>query len=114
MNHRRRGIAIIFNQKNFDQSLGLTVHNGTDQDRDNINIILQQLDFDVRIYNDLPHKEIENILQELSRDDHSDADCLFLVVLSHGDLGILYASDQSYEADSIWNHFNAEKCPSLA
>ena len=114
MNHRRRGIAIIFNQKNFDQSLGLTVHNGTDQDRDNINIILQQLDFDVRIYNDLPHKEIENILQELSRDDHSDADCLFLVVLSHGDLGILYASDQSYEADSILNHFNAEKCPSLA
>ena len=62
MNHRRRGIAIVFNHKNFDQRLGLKVRNGTDTDRDNLRMTLRQLDFDVRVYNDLPYKEMENIL----------------------------------------------------
>jgi len=114
MNHRRRGIAIVFNHKNFDQRLGLKVRNGTDTDRDNLRMTLRQLDFDVRIYNDLPYKEMENILEELSRDNHSDADCIFVAVLSHGELGILYASDQPFKPDRLWSHFNAEKCPTLA
>ena len=62
MNHRRRGIALVFNHKNFDQRLGLKVRNGTDTDRDNLRMTLRQLDFDVRVYNDLPYKEMENIL----------------------------------------------------
>ena len=37
-----------------------------------------------------------------------------MAVLSHGEMGILYASDQPYKPDRLWGHFNAEKCPSLA
>jgi len=36
MNHKRRGLAIIFNHKNFDPRLGLKTRNGTDADRDNL------------------------------------------------------------------------------
>ena len=43
-----------------------------------------------------------------------DADCVLVAVLSHGEMGILYASDQPYKPDRLWGHFNAEKCPSLA
>ena len=50
------------------------VRNGTDTDRDNLRITLRQLDFDVRVYNDLPYKEMEKILENLSNDNHSDAD----------------------------------------
>jgi len=114
MNHRRRGIAIIFNHKLFDSRLGLKQRNGTDADRDNLRITLRQLDFEVRVYNDLPFKEMERILEELANDNHSDADCIFISVLSHGELGILYASDQPYKPDRLWGHFNAEKCPTLA
>ena len=36
MNHKRRGLAIVFNHKNFDPRLGLKTRNGTDADRDNL------------------------------------------------------------------------------
>ena len=71
MNHRRRGIAIIFNHKNFDQRLGLKTRNGTDADRDNLRITLRQMDFEVKVYNDASYKEIERVLEELASENHS-------------------------------------------
>jgi hypothetical protein len=56
MNHRRRGIAFIFNHMNFDQRLGLKMRNGTNADRDNLRMTLRGLDFDVRVHNDLNFK----------------------------------------------------------
>ena len=44
----------------------------------------------------------------------SDADCILVAVLSHGEMGILYSNDQPYKPDRLWSHFNAEKCPTLA
>ena len=76
MNHRRRGYALIFNHKNFDPRLDLKTRNGTDGDRDNLQMTLRQLDFDVKVYNDCSFKEIEQVLEELANDDHSDADCI--------------------------------------
>lgn len=46
--------------------------------------------------------------------DHSQHDCLFIAVLSHGELGLLYAHDTSYKPDSIWAYFTSDKCPTLA
>lgn len=114
MNHRRRGLAIIFNHKTFDPRLGLKTRNGTNADRDNLRSTLRSLDFEVQVYDDAPFKEMERILEEAALSNHSDADCILVAVLSHGELGILYASDQPYKPDRLWSHFNAEKCPSLA
>ncbi len=36
------------------------------------------------------------------------------IVLSHGELGILYASDHPYKPENLWGHFTADKCPTLA
>jgi len=114
MNHRRRGRAFVFNHMNFDPRLNLNVRNGTNNDRDNLRINLRQLDFDVEVHDDLPFKDIERILENASLEDHSDADCILVAVLSHGELGILYSSDQPYKPDRLWSHFAADKCPSLA
>ena len=46
--------------------------------------------------------------------DHSQHDCLLVAILSHGELGILYAHDTPYKADTIWSYFTSDKCPSLA
>jgi len=35
-------------------------------------------------------------------------------VLSHGEMGILYAADHAYKPDRLWSHFSAEKCRTLA
>jgi len=114
MNHRRRGKAIVFNHMNFESKLGLRPRNGTHNDRDNLRVVLRQLDFEVEVYNDLPYKEIERILESAAMEDHSDADCILVTVLSHGELGILYASDHPFKPENLWTHFTADKCPSLA
>ncbi len=58
MNHRRRGLALIFNHKNFEPRRGLGTRIGTDVDRDNLKRTLTDLDFDVRVYEDLPFREL--------------------------------------------------------
>ncbi len=56
MNHRRRGVAYVFNHMHFDERLGLKQRNGTNADRDNLRLTLRSLDFEVRVYNDLVFK----------------------------------------------------------
>lgn len=64
--------------------------------------------------------------------DHSDKDCLIVVLLTHGKLkefndsnscdtvlnhdlmSYVYASDKIYPLHFVWNCFTNEKCPSLA
>lgn len=46
--------------------------------------------------------------------DHSDHDALVVVVLTHGEHGILYAHDSVYKPESLWTAFTADKCKTLA
>lgn len=46
--------------------------------------------------------------------DHKEHDCLLISILSHGELGYIYAYDTHYKLESIWNYFTASRCPSLA
>lgn len=46
--------------------------------------------------------------------DHSEHDCLLISILSHGELGYIYAKDTHYKLESIWSYFTANNCPSLA
>ena len=78
MNHKKRGKAFVFNHMNFDPRLQLIPRKGTNCDRDNLRINLSQLDFDVEVYDDLPFKEIERILENAALEDHSDADCILV------------------------------------
>lgn len=55
-----------------------------------------------------------NIIFIVAEMDHSDRDCLVVAVLSHGELGLIYAHDAAYKADSLWQHFTADRCPTLA
>ena len=69
----------------------------------------------VSLLGDPNFKEIEMELEKAAGQvDHSESDCIFIAVLSHGELGILYASDHAYKPDRLWTAFNAEKCPTLA
>lgn len=87
--------------------------NGTDKDRDDICNALYGLDFDVRVFDDLSRKEVLEQLKEVSKLDHSDNDCLLVVVMSHGEQGVLYARDNKYNVDSLWKNFVGNSCPSL-
>ncbi|XP_076238891.1 caspase-1 [Calliopsis andreniformis] len=113
MNHRKRGLAIIFNHEFFTIP-HLKRRCGTNVDCDNLINTLKDLGFDVNDFHNSMHRDIVKNLERVAAMDHSHHDCLLVAVLSHGELGLLYAHDTSYKPDSIWSHFTADKCPSLA
>ena len=92
--------------------------------------IFTKLQFEVRIFSNLTVKDIYNMLEKVSLEDHVDRDMLSgeikyfifhnsvnyfkVVVLTHGNEGILYGYDHSYPTHKIWEFFTADKCPSLA
>lgn len=106
----RRGVALVFCHMNFST---MAKRNGTDKDRDDICRVLDDLDFDVRVFNDYSRKELLETLKDVSKEDHSNSDCLVVVVMTHGEQGVLYARDNKYNVDSLWRPFIGKACPSL-
>lgn len=64
MDHKNRGIALIFNHKIFDAH---KVRTGTDKDRDRLEQTLRTLNFDVKIHENKSIDEIKEILDEGKR-----------------------------------------------
>ncbi|XP_034245435.1 caspase-1-like isoform X2 [Thrips palmi] len=114
MNHKKRGIAIILNHEHFRANLNLRSRSGTNLDSKKLENTLQGLGFDPWSYYDRSLEEVHQIIAKASTLDHSDHDALIVVVLTHGEQGILYANDGVYKPDSLWLPFTADKCKSLA
>ncbi|XP_008211609.1 caspase-like isoform X3 [Nasonia vitripennis] len=112
MDHERRGLALIFNHEFFEDD-AINSRTGTNVDCENLASTLKSFGFEVRHFHDLTYQCISNYLGEVAKMDHSQHDCLVVVVLSHGDLGELYAHDRKYNAESIWSSFTSSNCPSL-
>ncbi|XP_050345157.1 caspase-1-like isoform X1 [Nymphalis io] len=113
MNHKNRGMAIIFNHEHFDIH-SLKSRTGTNVDSDNLSKVLKNLGFRVTILHNLKSGDVNKYLQQTAEMDHTDNDCLFISVLTHGEMGMLYAKDTHYKADNLWYYFTADKCPTLA
>ena len=111
MDYPRRGLAIVFNHKNFNSN---TQRNGTNIDRKSIKATLKKLDFEVKIYDDRCATELHKILENVGKENHYDADCLCVVVLSHGGEGVVSAKDETYAIKKLWEPFTSDRCPSLA
>jgi caspase-like apoptosis-related cysteine protease len=55
------------------------------------------------------------IIFSVAKEDHSDADCLLVTLLTHGETSMLvYAHDLLYNVEDLWSPFTAEKYLSLA
>ena len=116
MSHQGRGTAVILNHKNYVPYLCLNRRRGTDRDKDNLFMTLKDLGFDVEVHEDLTYKGIQEVLQRLYNEtDHTNADCILIAVLTHGEKdGILYANDYPYASKHLWEHFDDVSCRSLA
>lgn len=113
MNHAKRGLALIFNHEVFTVT-HLKPRCGTNVDCENLVTTLKNLGFEVNDFHNSAHRDIVKTLERVAGMDHSQHDCLIIAVLSHGEMGLLYAHDTSYKPDSIWSYFTAERCPTLA
>ena len=113
MAHGRRGKALIFNLINFPS---LLKRNGAETDSENLEKTLSAVGFDVDLHVDKKKQGIESILGDVQKEDHSDADCLLVVMMTHGDEeGFLYdSSSWKFSPSKLWTPFTSDLCPSLA
>lgn len=112
MNHKRRGIALIFNTENF-KAADNKKRTGSIKDRDDLAKVLCALEFDVEVFNDLTFKAMEKELKKARRKCHKDNDCLLMTIMSHGDLGAISSYDEDYALEDVTSFFTDENCPSL-
>ena len=46
--------------------------------------------------------------------DHTESDCLVVIVMSHGtENGEVHAYDSAYQVSNLWRNFTGSSCPSL-
>ncbi|NWR11739.1 CASP6 protein, partial [Paradoxornis webbianus] len=113
MNHKRRGVALIFNHEYFSWRLMLSDRPGTMADRNNLKRSLTDLGFEVRLSDNLKAEDVMQKIKEASMEDHSDADCFVCVFLSHGEDDHIYAHNDKIKIQEITDMFRGDKCPSL-
>ncbi|XP_025260804.1 caspase-10 isoform X5 [Theropithecus gelada] len=78
--------------------------------------VFQWLGFTVHTYNDVTKGEMEEVLQkEKCNPAHADGDCFVFCILTHGEDGAVYSSDEALiPIREIMSHFTALQCPGLA
>ncbi|XP_039614034.1 caspase-6-like isoform X3 [Polypterus senegalus] len=113
MTHKRRGVALIFNQERFFWYLAMPNRNGTNADKENLMRRLTELNFDVRAYDNLKVEDMWNKIMDAAAEDHSDADCFLCVFLSHGENDHVYAYDAKVKIQDLTAQFKGDKCKSL-
>jgi len=111
--YSKRGICLIIENDMFSTNLGLSKRKGSSIDRILMINTFTKLEFEVRVYQNLSTKDIERALEKASLEDHSKHEMFAVVILSHGNEGILYGYDSAYPAHKIWEPFTADKCPTL-
>ncbi|XP_053088863.1 caspase-6 [Pangasianodon hypophthalmus] len=110
MNHRRRGLALIFNQENFQYS---RQRRGTNKDRDNLTERFQALGFEVNSHNDKPKAEVLKELHKAADANHADADCFVCIFMTHGEERQIEAYDDKIKIKEITDLFRGDQCKSL-
>ncbi|XP_049642909.1 caspase-6 [Suncus etruscus] len=113
MDHKRRGVALIFNHERFFWHLALPDRRGTCADRDNLQRRFSDLGFDVKCFDNLKAEEVLLKVHEVATSSHMDADCFVCVFLSHGEGNHVYAYDAKIEIPALTGFFKGDKCQSL-
>ncbi|XP_026283518.1 caspase-1-like isoform X2 [Frankliniella occidentalis] len=118
MDYGSRGLAIIIAHSTFEVAgwEGELGDRGCcQQDIDLSKRCFEGLGFDVEILKDKKFHEIKQILNDMSKEDHSNRGCLAIIVSTHGTFdNFLFAYDSVYDLNELFKPFCAANCVTLA
>ncbi|NXT60618.1 CASPA protein, partial [Chaetops frenatus] len=112
MDGPHRGFCLIINNVNFNSSQ----RKGSCKDAEQLERVFTWLGLDVRTYTDLTSEDIINLMQTWQQvQDHKDRNCFICCILSHGESGAIYGTDEKrVPIRMLTSHFTAKQCPPLA
>ncbi|XP_044153482.1 caspase-3-like [Bufo gargarizans] len=113
MDYPEKSHCLILNMEYFDIH-GFQRREGTQKDKNTLKETFNKLGFQVRIEENLTHKEIGTVLQEVAVDDHSHRSCFVCAILSHGTEDGIFARDNIFTLNWLVSFFSKSNCKSLA
>lgn len=114
----KKGLVIIFNHfeifpRERKKSQPVPRH-GTEVDVENLMDCFKGLNFEVKDYNELSHRRILRILNDVAQQDHANTSCVAVVLMTHGDSdGKVLAADTKYSVSDLWQQFEQARNPTL-
>ncbi|XP_071384600.1 caspase-3-like [Centroberyx affinis] len=113
MDYPNLGHCLIINNKNFHRSTGVDYRSGTDVDAAAAKKTFSDLGYKIIVANDQTVAQMEQLLFNLSQEDHSGCASLVCVLLSHGNEGVIYGTDGTVELKKLTGYFKGDRCRSL-
>ncbi|XP_068924871.1 caspase-10 [Petaurus breviceps papuanus] len=112
MGRRHRGHCIIFNNSKF---LTTTFREGSNKDVAELTSVFEWLGFTVTVHENTTKEKMEEILTLCrTNPEHQDSDCFVCFVLTHGESGSVFCSDEKIVTIlDLTSHFMADQCPGL-
>ncbi|CAH1269801.1 CASP6 [Branchiostoma lanceolatum] len=114
MNHRQRGLCLVFDNEEFHWTTKMNRRRGSHVDAANLQMLFEGLGFSVEVLKDKEITEIRQILFSAAmKYDHSQADCFVCVFLSHGEDGMIYGYNGTVPIKELTDMFRADRCTTL-
>ncbi|XP_074596716.1 caspase-1-like isoform X1 [Brevipalpus obovatus] len=112
MTHTPKGTCLIFNHRIFDcQELEERANTGLDAHA--LSVAFGYLGFQVRRYDDMKKQQIMETLKSTADEDHSSRDAFFCIFLTYGQETSIWAKDEKFPANDVFNMYVEDQCPSL-
>ena len=109
-----RGHALIINNEAFVNDI-YTYRSGSTIDANNLDLLFEQLGFKVTVQNNRTYQDMrEDINTFAQKKAHSNAQMAIIVLLSHGDDGLVFGTDgRKVPNEWILNQLNNDNSPNL-
>ncbi|XP_076601082.1 caspase-8 [Chaetodon auriga] len=114
LSHNPHGLCMIINNEEF-QGTELRNRAGTQQDEDALGLVFSQLGFVVKVKKNLTADAMRHELKTLGSRNFLDDDALVVCVLSHGEKGCVFGTDeQEVSLQELTQPFTSGRAPTLA
>lgn len=115
MTAKPRGVALIINNKKFHALLSLPTRHGSEKDVEKLQVLFNDLNFNVQTEQDLSKNQLWKTLKEVASADHSEYDCFVLCLMSHGKERnrILCSGGGIVKIEEVLDMFTSVNCKTL-
>ncbi|XP_032386784.1 caspase-8 [Etheostoma spectabile] len=114
LTHNPRGLCVVINNEYFPGT-ELKSRGGTQEDAKALRTVFTRLGFTVVVHDNLTAQGMLLVLKELSSRNFLDDDALVVCVLSHGEKGCVFGTDEKpVLLQDLSQPFNSGRAPTLA
>jgi len=108
------GHALIINNEHFDDKLGMNTRHGTKVDGENLKETLRCLGYTVHYKYNATFQEMKHSILNMARKtDHTNCNSFVMALMSHGDDGVIYSTDDCIDIKDFVDLFRGDNCPTL-